>query len=97
MNQTVSGQRTRWRFLFFSSVKLAISLRSLKVFPRSFSHLCTLLLVFLCVSPCVSSVMPDETISEHLDSLLEGKLRIVREEKLKAIFEDTLNAILGYF
>ena len=41
--------------------------------------------------------MPDETISEHLDSLLEGKLRIVREEKLKAIFEDTLNAILGYF
>ena len=38
-------------------------------------------IVFVCVSPCVSSVMPDEIISEHLDSLLEEKLCIVLEEK----------------
>ena len=40
---------------------------------------------------CVSSVMPDETISEHLDSLLEEKLRIVIGEKLKPIFVRALN------
>ena len=45
-----------------------------------------LLLVFLCISPCLSSVMPDETNTEHLEALLE--------EKLQAIFEDTLNSIL---
>ena len=49
---------------------------------------------FLCISPCLSSVMPDKTNTEHLEALLEEKLRIVLEEKLKAIFEDTLNSIL---
>ena len=49
---------------------------------------------FLCISPCLSSVMPDETNTEHLEALLEEKFRIVLEEKLKAIFEDTLNSIL---
>ena len=76
---------------FFSSVKLAIFLRSLRVLFPSFSQLCVLLLVLLCISPCLSCAMPDEANSEHLDALVEEKLRIVLEEKLKATFEDTFD------
>ena len=53
-----------------------------------------LLLVFLCISPCLSSVMPDKTNTEHLQVLLQEKLHIVLEEKLKPVFEDALSAIL---
>ena len=53
-----------------------------------------LLLVFLCISPCLSNVMPDKTNTEHLQVLHQEKVHIVLEEKLKAVFEDALSAIL---
>ena len=52
------------------------------------------LLVFLCISPCLSSVISDKKNTEHIEALLEERLHIVLEEKLKAVFEDMLNAIL---
>ena len=71
---------------FFSSVKLAIFLSSLKVSSLSCSHLCVSLLVFsfflfffwvyvYSVSPCLRSVMPGETNSARLDALFEEKRR----------------------
>ena len=70
---------------FIKSAKFSTLSRPLKVFFRVISQFVYAFASFLCISPCLSSVMPDETNTEHLEALLEEKLRIVLEEKLKAI------------
>ena len=61
------------------SAKFSTLSRALKVFIRIISQFVYAFASFLCISPCLSSVMPDETNTEHLEALLEEKFRLVLE------------------